>query len=189
MEPSNENFQILKSNCDFQFFSTKNIILLNYAIADKICEVDITCGLGAQNTIIFNKNYYDNLGRKVKKTEKVKSITISSLIEKYQFDIIDFLKIDIEGAEPLLYNCIERYLARIRAIYIEISWRNTKSSYIRLLEMLFSSEMKCFSEAQKELITIEEAVNQMDYIKGLNGINLWFIREQRIMEESNGQNV
>lgn len=114
VEPSEKNVDIL----------TKNISL------NKISDINI------EKAGLFNKSCYLRIlnnfrdGRdwslQIEESDvpsDLKSVEILNLIEQYRFDIIDFFKIDIEGAERYLFDnpsYAGNFLQKVRVISIEI---------------------------------------------------------------------
>ena len=171
IEASPENFGILKSNYDFQFFPTNNLTLVNEAVSDKAGEMEISRGHGSENSVIFSGGEDKNVLK-----DKVKSDTLSSIIKRYGFSEIDFLKIDIEGAEPLLLQSLKEIISRVKAVIIEIGNNINKDEYLPLVKLFFESSMICYRDG-------EDSSNPYDKIKEIisnskEGMDLWFIREK-----------
>jgi len=169
VEASPENFEILKSNCKFQYFFTDNIILVNEAVSDQNGEIEISSGLGSENTIMLDGSFGANVKRK-----KVKAETLVALLERYNLDSIDFLKIDIEGSEPLLYGSLIKIISGIKSLIIEISHENRKD-YFPLIELFIKSGMNCFLSDGAELSS-DKIFNYI--MESTKGVDLWFIKEQ-----------
>lgn len=166
VEPSSENFKILKSNCELQNFSTNNITLIQEAVSDRKGEVEISKGCGGENSIIEKINQPN--GREIVKTD-----TLESLVERYNFNEVDFIKIDIEGAEPLLYDSLKNIINKVRAIYLEVGDKMEHKIYFSLAELLYNSRMSCYYGDLK--------LDSIDIIKekiaNISLLDLWFIKE------------
>jgi FkbM family methyltransferase len=66
---------------------------------------------------------------------QVKTLTMNHLIKMFLIDSIDFLKIDIEGAEKeILLNSEPDWLTRVQSVNLEIHDRSEMKSYIALFE-------------------------------------------------------
>ncbi len=109
IEPSTWNLKTFKDNKKRQNFNTDNIIILKEAVSDKKGTVKITKVLGKENSILNIKG----------RTEKVDADTLDSIIKRFGINQIDFMKIDIEKAEPLLYDSLKILIKQINAILIE----------------------------------------------------------------------
>jgi len=138
IEPSTRNLTILKAHINSQFFECKNIQIIEKAISNYDGKIKITNSLNAQNTIMLdpaiNKEINNKNFKFLDETEEVEVTTIENLCERYQVDEVDFMKIDIEGAEPLLTSSIKKLQPKM--IYMEISSKNTQVSYNEMLDKL-----------------------------------------------------
>ncbi|OGF27453.1 hypothetical protein A2331_00625 [Candidatus Falkowbacteria bacterium RIFOXYB2_FULL_34_18] len=116
LEPEKDNIKILKENLANNNIADVNI--LQMALADK-------SGMG--NLIISHDSHNHRLsvGGAVLKTQnldiqKINTITISDLINKYQWPHISLLKMDIEGAEKDVINSLSVHdFSKIKAIVFE----------------------------------------------------------------------
>ena len=97
VEASPTIFPILKSNCKLNNLS--NLVLYNRAISDKD---DITIEIFEKDSLsTIHKQFLNGLHIPTEKIrrEKVRTLTIDSLIESENLDPVILLKMDIEGAE------------------------------------------------------------------------------------------
>lgn len=93
VEPDVDNFILASLNC--RAFS--NIKCLNVGVWNKDCNLSVKEKInGDWGTVFEEKNIDEN-------NETVKSMTITNLIKFSNFDHIDFLKIDIEGTEKIIF--------------------------------------------------------------------------------------
>jgi len=166
IEASGYNFKILESNRNQQYFDTSNVYLIHEAVSDFAGEVKISKGLGAENSIILYGQ--DNF-------ELVKTDTLKSLVDRYGLKQIDFLKIDIEGAEPLLFESLSLLSDNIRAIHLEVGDKRDHRDYLQILEFLFSSQFKCYTMEDEEIVGLDILTTMV-----LNNkiLNLWFIKNK-----------
>ena len=138
IEPSTRNLTILKEHINIQFFECKNIIIIEKAISNYDGKIKITNSLDAQNTIMLDPAINREINNKnlkfLDETEEVDVTTLENLCEQYQVNEVDFMKIDIEGAEPLLTGSIKKLQPKM--IYMEISSKNTQASYNEMLDKL-----------------------------------------------------
>ena len=158
VEPSPENIRIFLDNLDMQLFSTGNITLVPKALSDKPEEVKITQGLGSENSIVVSKSVN---GQKASSIISVEAITLSMLCKEYGLHQIDFMKIDIEGAEPLLAADLKKLLPNIKLILVEFSEKNSLESYTDLIYIFYSHGMRCFVDGEgiERFLGQDEAVD------------------------------
>jgi len=180
VEPSTLNHIVMKKNIRNQEFDTKNIIIEKVAITDKIGTVKLSTRFRSENSIILddrNHLYTDHID-----TEEVVSNTLSNIIEKHNLKVIDFLKIDIEGAEPLLINCLKKHGKNIKSILIEMGRKNTYEEYEPLFDVFFESGFTAYirSAENEKYVTIEEAKQYLFNLKNkaYAGADYWFVREK-----------
>jgi FkbM family methyltransferase len=123
VEGSKINSEIQKNNIVINNIS--NIILVENIIADNE-EYFISNNRGSENFIEKkNENYLT----------KVKSITLDDLIQKYEIEIIDFIKIDIEGSAPLLSNDLINLNNKKKIKNIMIAFeKNSYESYSKIIQ-------------------------------------------------------
>lgn len=167
IEPSPENIKIFKHNCQAQIFPISNLILVEEAISDKKGTANMSKGFAGENSIMpeIVKN---------QATEEIKTDTLNSIIDRYDFDNIDFLKLDIEGAEPLLMDSLIKMDGRIKAIHLEIIKKVSKDGYRALTEYLFNNDWQCYTEEENALNSLEEIYKELARDESFN---LWFIKK------------
>lgn len=110
IEPDTKNFAFLKKNTE----AYQNITCLNKAVwpyETSMSIVDKGTGNWSLQTI----------ESKTKTGNDIDGVSISSLMDQFQIDLIDILKIDIEGAEKELFSTnYEGWLVKTRIIAIEL---------------------------------------------------------------------
>ncbi len=118
-EPDQKNFELLKLNIEHH--RLKNIELNNTAVWNKDEE------------IFFESNGSEasHIG-KIGLGYKVKAISLNTMLT--QLDSIDFLKIDIEGAELEVIKDCEENLAKVEHLFLEYHGRAHETN--KLTEML-----------------------------------------------------
>ena len=138
IEPSTRNLIIFKENIHDQFFECKNITIIEKAVSNYNGKIKITKLLNAQNTVMLNPEINREINNKnlkfLDETEEVEVATLENLCEQYQINEVDFMKIDIEGAESLLTNSIKKLQPKM--IYVEISSKNTEASFHEMHDIL-----------------------------------------------------
>ena len=111
IEPGNENFELLKKNIS----AYANIYPIKAGIWNKETWLDIKDEFNKGNNSLTVRETTSHQGA-------VKAVTIDSLMKEYNIDIIDLLKIDIEGSEKELFENenAEIWLPKTRILYIEL---------------------------------------------------------------------
>ena len=187
VEGSSQSFAILKENVEKQNLLTKNIILVNEAISDRAGVVDMTLDRGGENTIVLDEKkrwryhpWLKPFRKENLRTEKVKSDTLSNLLRRYNFDYVDFMKVDIEGVEPLLYESLEKDSSIIKLIFIELGSLKTLDGDHRLMGLLFREDFKCFDLWGTELKSLDVAKEYLyeAWINKESISNLWFLQRK-----------
>lgn len=117
LEPDNKNFAMLTINLQ-PYHEHNQIFALNKGL------------YGYDGVLTFSGNTEKNAtgggiqdGQKLENKEdlKVECVSMGYLIEKYAIDVIDILKLDIEGAEgSVLDNSADKWLDKVKMIIIEI---------------------------------------------------------------------
>ena len=100
VEPSKNNLKILYDNLAHQKFVVTNIEVVEKAIMDLHGVLKISEEYGSENSLVSNpKNNVLDFNKA--SFSEIEAIPLADLIKKLSADeIIDFIKIDIEGAEP-----------------------------------------------------------------------------------------
>ena len=123
IEPEEENYQLLVKNVS----KYENIVPLHRALSnepDQLLNV-IDKGFGRWAFMTEKIERSEN----EKSMGSTKSITIDEIREVHNIDIIDILKIDIEGAEKELFeDKYQRWLPKTRIILIELHDRYKKGA-------------------------------------------------------------
>ena len=187
IEPSPENLLLLEDNLRIQNFKTDNIKVIKKAVTDKTGQINITSGLHSENSIVASKTSGGTIS---KKYDIVETTTLSLICKQYEMFDIDFLKIDIEGSEPLLTSCLNVLIVNIKSMLIEFSDKNSFESYEKLLKVIYSHGMICYKvdDNINNQIKIDEAI---EIIKKLDpqkkkieekfvGIDFFFIKKELI---------
>jgi FkbM family methyltransferase len=107
-EPDKRYFEVLSMNAN------PNSLLFNAAMSDKIGHIDLyeSNHLGGSNIFVSNTSNVNHY--------PVRTYTLDYLFESKLVDRIDFLKIDIEGAEQLVLKGIsDENLSKVRNIGME----------------------------------------------------------------------
>jgi FkbM family methyltransferase len=134
VEPSTENLRVFESNVLQNHLDRSRITLIRKAIADFNGHVAITVGHSQGNTIIGAKG----------RTETVECTRLGQCLADHGITHINVLKIDMEGAEPLLRADLEEWLPRIDCVLIEMGGIfNAAESYDPLIDLFFAQDFIC----------------------------------------------
>lgn len=177
IEPSTANFQILQKNIKVQTFDTDNVMLEKVAISEKPGTINLTTGLFSENTIVLKKQNPTHV--KNMKVESVKADTLENILEKHEINEIDFIKIDIEVAEPLMLPSIQKYSNRIKSIFIEFGRKINYEEYIPFINILCSSGFQAWIDENIKFESAEKAREYYINFKRKNNnktTNFWFIK-------------
>jgi len=109
IEPEKSNFDLLYENTK----NYENIHLLQRGIWNKDTNLKIeNIGLGHWGFVTTETEEESR--------DTIKSISIDSIMEKYNLDHIDILKIDIEGSEKELFESNYDWMDKVNCIFIEL---------------------------------------------------------------------
>ena len=125
-EPDPKNYQILKRNIENSNF--KNIILINKALGNSVKEVELESANHFSSVVIKTSK---------KPTYKVQQTTIDQEISRLGIQKVDFIKMNIEGAETNAIKGATKTLLNTRYISIschDVQGENTSLVVTPLLE-------------------------------------------------------
>lgn len=107
LEPEHENFKLLEKNVA----PYSKIIPLNTALWNEEGSLIVQdIGLGESGFVTQ---------RDSNKGKVVNAVTIDSLMQKYQLDAVDILKIDVEGSEYEIFNDSKKWIDKIKCSIVE----------------------------------------------------------------------
>ncbi|WP_440650871.1 FkbM family methyltransferase [Candidatus Pelagibacter sp. HIMB1495] len=185
IEPSKRNLLLFKENIQKQFFNCNNIKIIEKVVCNYNGKIKITKLFGAENTIILdpkknrqiNNKLKNNTG-KIEEVEEVDANTLLKLCEENKINEIDFIKIDIEGSEPLLTEDINKLKPKI--IFTEISDKNTEASYQEMLNKL-KDNYKIYDNNLQTIDNIRYFIsnlfNKKVSIYNISVTDIWLIRK------------
>ncbi|MDJ0617567.1 MAG: FkbM family methyltransferase [Calothrix sp. MO_192.B10] len=115
VEPEQGNYNILLKN----IVSFQNIIPIQAAL------------WGTNDTKTIQNRFTGHWGYTIVNTDKpvestgqqIECITMMDLIEKYNIDCIDILKMDIEGGEKSVFDTAENWINKVKVITVELHER------------------------------------------------------------------
>jgi FkbM family methyltransferase len=114
IEPDSKNFQQLKINIS----PYKNITAINAGIWNKSCFLQMV------------DEGFDEWGLQVKEAQPgvetdLKAITIGEVMEQWNLESLDIVKLDVEGAEAIIFkDNYHQWLSRTKVLIIELHERN-----------------------------------------------------------------
>lgn len=117
IEPSSEHFEALKQNKEFNKWD--NVEVFNLAIAGKDGEVIMHKNDGNRTCNSYVLEYRGE-------AQPVKAQTIETFMKENNIEEVDFIKLDVEGAEDdiLRTESFKRVAPKIKAIEIEFHFPN-----------------------------------------------------------------
>lgn len=185
IEPSKANLVIFKENIEKQYFNCNNITIIEKVICNYNGKIKITKLFGAENTIILDpkknrqiNNEYKNNVNKIDEVDEVDANTLIKICEQNKIDKIDFIKIDIEGSEPLLTEDINKLKPKL--IFTEISDKNTETSYQEMLDKL-SETYEIYDNSLKAIDNIKNFISNLFKEKvsiyNISVTDIWLIRK------------
>lgn len=175
VEPSSENLKILRSNLSVQAFPTDNIAVVQAAVSDRDGTIAIGTGRGSENSVVIEHQRRDAAGRAL--SEEVPALTLVSLFEQQALDRVDFMKVDVEGAEPLMLDSLAELSQRIGATLIEMGSKQPPDAHLPLFDQFEATGFSIFSE---DGTAMEDAAAAKAYYLRKRaegtGEDFWFVR-------------
>jgi FkbM family methyltransferase len=148
IEPDPENFDILRQNCS----GYKNVTLIQGGLWVSAANLVLNNGTSKKWAVRLDEAQAQERG-------SIKGITISGLLQQSGFDIIDILKLDIEGAEERIFSDeSDEWLKKVTAIIIETHGKDCEEAVFK-------------------------ATSRHDFIISRNGEKKVFIRPSAIKNE------
>jgi len=141
-EASNKNFSLLAENCELN--DLRNVHIENFAVSNQNGSMPFYTPSenGILGSLLQNTSSF---------METVPTITFSDIIAKHAINQIDFLKIDVEGAEfDILFANPDETLSKTRQIVMEFhEFKGDKLSHRDLVNLLSSYGFKVVVEKAK----------------------------------------
>jgi FkbM family methyltransferase len=170
VEASPETALVLQENVRRQRFSTKNIEVVNVAVAASPGWVSVSRGRGTENFVSVSLTEADS--------SRVRAETLKSLVESRGFSRIDLLKIDVEGGEPDLVDDLKAISLIVKVMLIEVSEFQPVEKYCDLVSGLMGSGFACEAMDGRKFATREEFGDYMrsQLSLGHRAFNVWFYK-------------
>jgi FkbM family methyltransferase len=162
-EASIKNFALLTENC--QLNGLENLYIENSAVSDHRGQMPLYT---PANNSILSSLLQDTSGF----VEMVQAITFADIIAEHALTQIDFLKVDVEGAEfDILLACSAETFAKIRRMVIEYhEFEGDERTYRDLTDLLVSHGFK---------VAVEKAIFPQLHWFGTRIIRLGIIKAWR----------
>lgn len=145
-EPGPENVAAFNENLRLQRRPLDNLQLIPEAVSDRAGLIPMVVGAHDLNTVMVDGNA-DRLRRSPDfRVMEVATDTLEAYAQRLGAPTIDFLKVDVEGGEPLLRESIGRMRGRIRAALFEFSRYNQIDEYLALHAALVDAGMAVMDE-------------------------------------------
>ena len=173
-EPAPENLAAFNANLALQPAPLANLQLIAAAVSDRQGEIDITIGGRDLNTVLVEGNIERIRERGAVTVQSVPTDTLDAYCRRLDVEEIDFLKVDIEGAEPLLAQALIALKGRVHASFVEMTRFNSIEAYEGLAKAyetcglaLLDADMQPVDDAAA---WVREGLEQRP------GMNVWFLR-------------
>jgi len=128
IEPYSQNVKLLKRN--IEKYALNNVIIIPYAVSSSsgkaklyVHPVSSACKLASEDEL-----------ESLQKTENVTVTTLDEVVEKFNINRVDFLKIDVEGSELDALNGAQKCLNLVKSLVIECHSSIKKKEVKRFLE-------------------------------------------------------
>ncbi|SCX92144.1 methyltransferase, FkbM family [Nonlabens sp. Hel1_33_55] len=161
-EPDSKIFEILKSNIDA--FNYDDVHLYNIGLLDYDGDISFSQEGADAGTVVLNENQVGSIST-------IKVGTLGPFLKK----TVDFLKLDIEGAETKVLVDIKDSLENVKRIFIEYhSFVDKDQTLYSILEILYSNGFRVFINSpglhnHQPFIKVE-TYNNMDMQLNIYGI-------------------
>lgn len=169
IEGSPKNYQILKDNLEYNQLA--NLRALNLIVSDEADRYLFIDSDGGAESRVYKAPR--------PATKKVLSKTLCQIIEEYELDRIDFLKIDIEGSIPLLTNCLIEHKEIFQTIMLAFE-KSPVESYMPLVSTL-SSEFTFYDVDYKNGALTERPASEIQeylnyFLSRDDSVDMWLSR-------------
>jgi FkbM family methyltransferase len=122
IEPETSNIKMLEKNTE----PYDNIHIIKAALWDSVDEINLF-DVGLDNwSFMVGDNHNDIRLPDTKERQLTKTITIDKIMEEYNIDKIDILKMDIEGSEREVFNKSSGWIENVNSIIVELHERMKK---------------------------------------------------------------
>ena len=176
IEASPANIKILHNNLAMQPDLSERVTIEEVAVGDRTGCVEISSNLGSENSIIAGVK--SSSGREPVGLRSVPMRRLGDVVGTSEFKRPDFIKVDVEGAEPLVGEDLGDLKAK--AMVIEYSYKNTPFAYAELTRTLLSAGYVTRTKEHEDIDVLEfidkNCRNESEWHSGFICSNIWFIR-------------
>jgi FkbM family methyltransferase len=131
-----ENYQKIKQN----FLNNENVEVLNYAVSEIDGEIDYYVG---EARWLHNIIGCDVNGKECLPAGKIESITLNTLLENYEK--IDLIKIDVEGAELSILKGMNKVYNKVNNLIVECHNQKDWEELKKIL--IIDYKFECFNNS------------------------------------------
>lgn len=133
IEPSSEHFEALKMNKEYNDWDNVEIFKLAIADKDGVMELSKNPGNRTMNSIVL---------RYKGGAEKVKTMTMVSFFRENGIDEVDFLKLDVEGAEEMILRSegFKKVADKIKGIEVEFHFPDYQKLVDHMIDLGFTAK-------------------------------------------------
>lgn len=143
IEPSRENYEVLKENTD----SFRNIKPIRGALWIDSSGVSIQ-----QNNPKGSPWSFETKDVSKKNDKKVRSFSVSDIIESKGIEGIDILKMDIEGAEKRVFEDCRDWISKVGVISIEFHDRKVEGCSRQFYDAISEREFRRYTGGENVFI-------------------------------------
>ncbi len=138
IEPDSENFKILCLNAG----SDPKIRLLKSGLWSHDCWLRVVPGESAEGIRVEEAETASPDG--------VEAVSIPSILSQFSFDVIDILKMDIEGAEYQVFSApnVELWIDRVKVLIVECPDVDHPGATQRIFETIAGREFDCHIQGE-----------------------------------------
>jgi len=169
VEPSPANLAILQENLANQSFDTSSIEVVRKAVTNKSGEVLDLWEANSESTIRRSAS-------RGGPTSKIETIRLADLWERFGLSDVDFVKVDIEGSEPLLVTDLMNLATSAKVWLFEFSFKASRSESEKLMEVFLNRNFLARErDGSFETTEMTEAKEFLD--NRSEGTDIYFVRE------------
>ena len=177
IEASPANSEILRTNLAMHPHWSGRITLKEVAVGDRAGHAEISSNLGSENSII--PGVKSSSGRERADLRSVPMRRLADVVAGSEFESPDFIKVDVEGAEPLLGEDLRDL--KSKAMVIEYSYKNTPSAYAKLTRTLLCAGYVTRTRNHEEIDVLQfidkNSRNEFEWSGDFISADISFIRK------------
>jgi FkbM family methyltransferase len=172
-EPAPENLLRLDANIALQPAMLANLTVVREAVSDRRGEIEMTVGADCRNTTVLDFGLERTAELSAFQIARVPTDTLENYCVRFGVDQIDFLKVDIEGGEPLLGESVRKLGGHIGSALVEMSRFNSLDAYLELVDAFTSGGLVL--EDHESVPVADPRAFLDEQLERLTTVNLWFL--------------